>query len=84
MLISKEDLQKFTNVYPEDDFDLQDWFISSACDTVKNYLGYDPEIKDYDLYLDGNNKQIIYLPNIHINSVDKLSIDGTETNDFML
>lgn len=84
MLISVEDLQKFTNVFPESEFDLQPIYVGSACDTVINYLGYNPEKNTYDIFLDGKGDNFIYLPNMNIISVSSVVIDGVSVNNYVI
>lgn len=84
MLITTTELQKFTGVFPEDDFDLQDVYVGSANDTVINYLGYNPEKETYTKYFDGDGKNILYLPHMHVTSVTSVSIDGAAVNTFIV
>lgn len=81
MLITVDDLQAFTGVY---DSDLQEMYVGSAIDTVKNYLGYDPEEKEYIEYADGNGKNYIYVPNMNVKSISILSVNDIEITDYVL
>ena len=53
MIITIEDLQKFTQVYPDDNETQQDLFIQAASDIVCNYLRYNPEEKEYNIFVNG-------------------------------
>ena len=51
MIITIEDLQKFTQVYPDDNETQQDLFIQAANDIVCNYLRCNPEEKEYNIFV---------------------------------
>lgn len=78
MLITVEDLQKFTGVYPEETESQQELFIGSAEDIVTDYLRFDPNLKEYDLFLNGSGKNELYLPAKPITEIDSVLIDGAE------
>lgn len=84
MLITVKDLQSFTNVFPEDEFDLQEMYVGSANDTVVNYLGYNPELSSYTKYFDGDEKNILYLPNMHVVEVESVKINNSEIKNFVV
>lgn len=83
MIITKEDLQAFTRVYPEDEDNLQDLYIGSATDVVTSYLGYSPEQQEYSVYLDGDGSSIVYIPNKKIENL-VVEINGLEETNYIL
>ena len=84
MLITVEDLQKFTSVIPDDEYDLQDIYVGSAIDAVVNYLGYNPESAEYTKHFDGDGTGILYLPHMHVTEVTSVSIDDTVIDNFIV
>lgn len=77
MLITREELKQFTNTFPEDD-EQYDLFCGASEDIVKNYLRYDPELKDYDLYLNGSGTAELHVPAKPIIELISITVDGIE------
>jgi len=83
MIITIEDLQKFTQIYPDDNETQQELFIQAANDIVCNYLRYNPEEKEYNIFVNGNGtneieinyKPITEIKEIKINN-ETISIDN--------
>lgn len=75
-IITTEDLQKFTGVYPETEDSQQQLYIDTAIEIICSYLKFNPEKKEYTLVLDGNGREELLLPALPINSVESLIIDG--------
>lgn len=78
--VSVQDLQKFTNVYPEDGDTLQQIYLGSATEIIESYLGYNPELQTYTNYFDGNGKNILFLNAKPISILQSVSINGVEQN----
>lgn len=80
MLITIEDLQKFTGVYPEEQDSQQELFIGSANNIVIDYLRFNPELTNYDLFVNGSGKNELYLPAKPITNLESIKIDNVETD----
>lgn len=79
MLITKEDLQTYTGVRPDEEFNQQDLYIQSAENIVINYLRYDPAINDYICFINVDNQtDSIYLPAKPIQEIKSIKINGIE------
>ncbi|MGI5068279.1 hypothetical protein [Treponema denticola] len=76
MIITVEDLQKFTQVYPEDNVNQQELFIQAASDIVCNYLRYNPEKREYNIFVNGNDSNEIYLSYKNITELKEIMIDN--------
>lgn len=83
MIITIEDLQKFTNVYPDDANSQQELFINSASNIIANYLHYEPEEKQYTFFIDGTGEKEIEVPAQPITEIKSLEVDGVKRNDFL-
>jgi hypothetical protein len=57
--VSVEEFQKYSSVYG--DTDLQQSYIDSAEDVVKNYLGYSPTLHGYTYFCAGNGSHELQL-----------------------
>lgn len=76
MIITIEDLQKFTNVYPEDTNSQQGLFVESACNIIANYLHYEPEEKAYTFFIDGTGEKEIQVLAQPITEIKRIEVDG--------
>lgn len=66
MLITTEQLSRFSGVYPEDD-DLQTIYINSAMQKISDYVGYNPEeCEDFkiEIYTEEGTTTEIKVPDI--------------------
>ena len=77
-LITTEELQDYTGVYPNEDSAIPETYCEAATDIITNYLGYNPEAQNYTKYYDGNNESVIYTGIQPINALTKIEIDGEE------
>ena len=68
MLITVEDLEKYSGVQGDP---LAQTYVTSACEIVRNYLGYNPEATEYDELYDGTG-----------NAADEVTVtsDGIKVN----
>lgn len=78
MLITRHDLELFTNTFPDEEDNQLDLFCGASEDIVKNYLRYDPELKTYDLFINGSGTTEVHVPAKPIIEIIKVAIDGTE------
>ena len=71
----------------EDAMLLKTEFLKAAENIVTDYLGFNPEEKEYhNVLLDGTDKGILYLPARNITKLSALAFDGEEndTTDIIL
>lgn len=83
--VTVEDLQKYTNVFPEDNkLSLQSDYLAAATDCIKNYLCYNPESSSYTQYFDGNGGTTLFMNAKPITAITSIQIDGVacDLNDF--
>lgn len=78
MIITRHDLELFTNSYPDEEDNQFDLFCGASEDIVKSYLRYNPELQEYDLYLNGSGTNEIHVPAKPITEIKKITIDGAE------
>jgi hypothetical protein len=72
MFVTVDDLAKYTKLKTDDLNDLQS-FLDSACNIVKNYLGYDPAMGLYTDYTEGFGSNRIKLKHKPISLVYKIT-----------
>lgn len=66
MLITTEQLSRFSGVYPEND-DLQTIYINSAMQKISDYVGFDPEAHEgfkKEIKTDEGNIEQIIIPDV--------------------
>lgn len=73
MLITVQDLEKYSKVIGDP---LAQVYVSSACEIVKKYLGYNPEATEYDEYYDGTGVDFLFLDCPHITELIEVEVDG--------
>ena len=78
MIVTKEQLQEFTNVYTDEKDSLQVLYLKSAEDILSSYLGYRPYVTRYQKFYDGTGFSDLRLGAKPIILLEKLEIDGTE------
>ncbi|UTC92220.1 hypothetical protein [Treponema denticola] len=80
MIITIEDLQKFTQIYPDDNETQQDLFIQAANDIVCNYLRYNPEEKEYNIFASGTDTKEIEINYSPITEIKEIKINNETIN----
>lgn len=80
MIITIEDLQKFTQVYPDDNETQQELFIQAASDIVCNYLRYNPEEKEYNIFVNGTETGEIEINYNPITEIKEIKINNEAIN----
>lgn len=80
MIITIEDLQKFTQIYPDDNQNQQELFIQAATDIVCNYLRYNPEEKEYNIFVNGNGINEIEINYKPITEIKEIKVNNEKTN----
>lgn len=80
MIITIEDLQKFTQIYPDDNENQQELFIQAATDIVCNYLRYNPEEKEYSIFVNGNGINEIEINYKPITEIKEIKVNNEKTN----
>lgn len=80
MIITIEDLQKFTQVYPDDENSQQELFIQAASNIVCNYLRYNPEENEYNIFVNGNGANEIAIECKHLTELKEIKIDNEKIN----
>lgn len=78
--ITEAELKNFTNKFVEEDTPLVEMYLDSAMDTIKNYLGYDPELKEYETTSRRDGSNIISL-NAPVVNVLQVFENGVEMKD---
>lgn len=73
MLITVEDLEKYSGVQGDP---LAQTYVTSACEIVRNYLGYNPEATEYDELYDGTGIDVLFLDCPHITELLEVEIGG--------
>lgn len=76
MIITKDDLQKFTGVYPDKENDQQDLFCNASINIVSNYLRYNPELQNYDIFINGSGTKEVHVPAKPIFILSDVIING--------
>ena len=82
--ITSEMLCKFINKHVEDDDISPESFCQSAMETVKEYLGYDPESQSYTQLIKGDGGALAALQAMPITEITALNIDGIEADPSQL
>ena len=80
MIITIEDLQKFTQIYPDDNETQQELFIQAASDIVCNYLRYNPEEKEYNIFVNGTETEEIEINYNPITEIKEIKINNEAIN----
>lgn len=78
--ITRSELEKFTNKYPDSQDTNPDKYCNSGMEAVKNYLGYDPESQSYTQEIKGDGGVLAALQAMPITAITALSIDGTQAD----
>ena len=78
MIVTKEELEKYSGVYTDEENNSQELYIESAEDILSSYLGYSPEVKSYSKFYDGNGFSDLRLGAKPIFILESVSIDGVE------
>lgn len=73
MFITVEDLEKYSGVCGDP---LAQSYVTSACEIVRNYLGYNPEETEYDMDYDGTGMDWLFLDCPCISSLTSVEING--------
>ena len=76
MFITKEQLQQYTNVLPDDTDTMQNVYCSAACGIVADYLGYSPESTDYTQVFDGTGNKRLQLAALPVTEIKSVKADG--------
>lgn len=76
LLATKEELEKFTGVQEDELSSQAELFLGSASDIIRNYLGYDPELKNYKKAFNGNGTNILRLGSKPIQKINEVEING--------
>lgn len=74
--VTIDQFNEYTNNY--EDSNLKSSYIDAAEQVVKDYLGYDPEIKEYSEYVSGIGDTKLYLNAQPVLMVNELRINDTE------
>lgn len=74
MFITVEELEDYTNVRGDA---MAPSYIKSACEIVRNYLGYNPEETEYDNVYDGTGSSVLFLESQNISEVTEVTFGGT-------
>ena len=82
--ITGEMLCKFINKQVEDKDTSPESFCQSAMETVKEYLGYDPESQSYTQLIKGDGGALAALQAMPITEITALNIDGIEADPSQL
>lgn len=84
MIVTKEELEKYSGVYTDDNNTSQELYIESAEDILFSYLGYDPNLKSYKKFYDGTGFSDLRVGAKPIVILEKVAIDGEEQdlNDY--
>lgn len=78
--ITKEMLCEFAGKFPEEESQMPQVYADSAMETVAKYLGYDPEMKDYEVCLRGDGTDSIVLPSV-CQELVSVEINGQEISE---
>lgn len=78
MIVTKEELEKYSGVYPDEENNSQELYIESAEDILSSYLGYCPEATSYSKLYDGNGFSDLRLGAKPIFLLESVFIDGVE------
>lgn len=76
LLATIKDLQDFTGVYEQEENSQSKLFLGSASDIIRNYLGYDPELKNYKKAFNGNGQNYLRLETKPIQKINEVEING--------
>lgn len=80
MYITKTDLENFLKKYVDEEDTAPESYCKSAIEYVSNFLGYDPEKKEYVLKFWGENSRRAVLEARPISEITSFKIDGVEAD----
>lgn len=78
MIVTKEELEKYSGVYTDEENNAQELYIESAEDILRSYLGYNPEVTCYTKFYDGCGFSDLRLGVKNIFILESVSIDGVK------
>lgn len=76
LLATVKDLQNFSGVFESEENSQAELFLGSASDIIINYLGYDPELKNYKNFYNGNGQNYLRLETKPIQQINEIQING--------
>lgn len=76
VLATIKELQDFTGVFENSESSQSELFLGSASDIIINYLGYDPELKNYKNFYNGNGQNYLRLETKPIQKINGIEING--------
>jgi len=82
MIVSLETFEAYTQNYEnsEEELNLKKLYLNTAETIVKDYLGYNPECRQYDEYLSGIGDYKLYVHAFPVTSVGEITVDGNEVD----
>ena len=75
-IVNVEQFNQYTNNYEDDPQHLKEIYLESAEKIVVNYLGYEPNVKEYDEFFSGIGDYKLYLNARDITNVGFVSVNG--------
>ena len=75
MIISLEEFQKYTGIIDDNDT-INQIYIDTAEELIKNYLGYNPNLTEYNEYYSGDGTQTLQLSAKPVETITAFTIDG--------
>lgn len=82
--INAELLCKFMNKFPDEGDQQPESYCQAAMEAVSDYLGYEPELKQYTQTVKGDGGTLAPLCAMPVVEISALSVDGVEKNPDVL
>lgn len=78
--ITQEELEDFMGKFPDEGDTQPQNYCESAMETIRDFLGYDPEEKEYTTKIKGDNGELAPLEAFPISEISSFTVDGVEHN----